>query len=103
MINAAPPAKPEERVTFTSGAADPKDKAALLGKGIGKRSADGVLPASPEDEQAAKLALLAKPDAQTQEEQDTKAIVKRVIAVAADLATARLNKIVLAGVSPSEG
>ena len=96
-------AKAAAAVTFTSGAADPKDKAALLGKGGGKRSADGALAAAPEDEDAAKLALLSKPDAQTQEETDTKAIVKHVIGVAADLATARLNKIVLAGVSPSEG
>ena len=100
---AAAAVKPGERVTFTSSAADPKDKAGLLGKGGGNRSADGALAVSPEDEEAAKLALLSKPDAQTHEEQDTKAIVKRVIGVAADLATARLNKIVLAGVAPSDG
>jgi hypothetical protein len=78
-------------------------KSTLLGKGGGKRSADGAPATTPEDDDAAKLALLSKPDAQTQEEADTKAVVKRVINVAADLATARLAKIELAGAAPSCG
>ena len=78
--------------------ADPKDKGALLGK----RNADGKI-TPPEEEQAAKLALLSKPEAQTQEENDKKAHVKRIIDVASDLATARLVKIELKGAASSCG
>ena len=88
----------DDKVVIVSPVADPMDKVVLLGK----RSADGHV-SPPEDEQAAKLALLSKPEAQTQEETDTKARIKRITDVATDLATARLHKIELAGAAPSCG